>query len=81
MTPIAPFRPRQWRGALLPGKSKVIFEILTPNKRPVSAVADFYEYRDIRKVQIEKDQENFITLLFDHDNPLENKIIMEQFEN
>ncbi|MBT4921769.1 MAG: NAD kinase [Rickettsiales bacterium] len=81
MTPISPFRPRQWRGALLPEQTKVTFEILTPDKRPVSAVADFYEFRDVRKVEVSKQFDIYATLLFDHDNPLEDKIFLEQFES
>ncbi|MBT4988976.1 MAG: NAD kinase [Rickettsiales bacterium] len=80
MTPIAPFRPRQWRGALLHEATKITFEILTPEKRPVSAVADFYEFRDVRKVEVSRQANIHVTLLFDHDNPLEDKIFLEQFE-
>jgi NAD+ kinase len=81
MTPIAPFRPRQWRGALLPEKTHVTFEILDPSKRPVSAVADFYEFRDVRKVEVSKQYDKFVTLLFDNSYPLEDKIFLEQFES
>ena len=81
MTPIAPFRPRQWRGALLPEKTHVTFEILDHSKRPVSAVADFYEFRDVRKVEVSKQYDKFVTLLFDNSYPLEDKIFLEQFES
>ncbi|MBL6785415.1 MAG: NAD kinase [Rickettsiales bacterium] len=81
MTPISPFRPRQWRGALLPEKTHVTFEILTPNKRPVSAVADFYEFRDVRKIEVSKQLDQYVTLMFDHNYPLEDKIFLEQFES
>ena len=81
MTPISPFRPRQWRGALLPEKTHVTFEILDTSKRPVSAVADFYEFRDVRKVEVSKQFDKFVTLLFDNSYPLEDKIFLEQFES
>lgn len=80
LTPIAPFRPRQWRGALLPGKTKVKFEVIDAEKRPVSAVVDFFEQRNIRTVETYVNVLYKTILLFDHENPLEEKILMEQFE-
>lgn len=80
LTPIAPFRPRQWRGALLPGKTKIKFVVVSPEKRPISAVADFFEFRDIREVELFMDMSYKTTLLFDHENRLEDKILKEQFK-
>jgi NAD+ kinase len=79
MTPISPFRPRRWRGALLPHTVSIKFEILENDKRPVSAVADFNEIRDVIKVEIKEDHSNKICLLFDPDHSLEERIIREQF--
>lgn len=79
LTPISPFRPRRWGGALLQHDVEVIFEILNPAKRPVSAVADFHEIRDARTVMIRESREKSIDVLFDHDHLLEERIIREQF--
>jgi len=79
LTPISAFRPRRWRGALLPEDSKVCFDILNGEKRPVSAVADQREVRDIKKVEIEQDKNISITLLFDPEHSLAERILLEQF--
>lgn len=79
MTPISAFRPRRWKGALLPHNSKVIFEIIDPVKRPVSAVADIREIRHITRVSIEQDKSIKINLLFDSHHTLEERILNEQF--
>jgi NAD+ kinase len=79
LTPINPFRPRRWRGALLPHTAKVRFDITAPDKRPVSATADFIEVRDIDYVEVWEDRSRKITLLFDADHSLEERIIREQF--
>ncbi|RCK44177.1 inorganic polyphosphate kinase [Thalassospira profundimaris] len=79
LTPISPFRPRRWRGALLPEKAQVIFEILEPEKRPVSAVADYTEVRDVSRVIIREDTSMDIRLLFDPEHNLEERILKEQF--
>ena len=79
LTPICPFRPRSWRGALIPNHSLVRFEISTPEKRPVSVVADFQEFKDIAWVEIKEKTDIKITLLFDQDHSLEDRIIKEQF--
>jgi NAD+ kinase len=79
LTPISPFRPRGWRGALLPDNIKVNFIIHNSEKRPVSAVADYFEFRDVLEVEVVLDKTQSVTLLFDHDNPLEDKLITEQF--
>lgn len=79
LTPISAFRPRRWRGALLPYRSKVKFEILEQEKRPVSAVADHTEVRNIREVTICEAKDVSIIMLFDKDHSLEERIMREQF--
>lgn len=79
VTPISPFRPRRWRGALIPSEMTVVFGILNPNKRPVSAVADFHEIRDVVKVEVSEDRNTTIRLLFDNDHTLLSRMIKEQF--
>lgn len=79
LTPINPFRPRRWHGALLPHTAKVRFEVLYPKKRPVSATADFIEVRDIEYVEVSEDSARRIELLFDADHSLEERIVREQF--
>lgn len=80
LTPISAFRPRRWRGALLPHQAKVHFEILEAKKRPVSAVADYYEVRDVATVDVEEDRSVDIRLLFDSAHDLAERIIKEQFQ-
>ncbi len=79
LTPLAPFRPRRWRGALLNHKANITFEILEPEKRPVSAVADFTEIRDVVSVSINEQRKIALTLLFDPEHNLEERITKEQF--
>ncbi|MCC8400087.1 MAG: NAD kinase [Rickettsia endosymbiont of Platyusa sonomae] len=79
LTPICPFRPRRWHGALLPFSTTIKFEILESNKRPVNAAADFQEFDDIKSVLIKSAKNKMIKLLFDKRNSLENRIIKEQF--
>ena len=79
LTPISAFRPRRWRGALLPGDAAVVFEILEAEKRPVAAVADYTEVRDVRRVEVREDRSVALTLLFDPDHGLSERIIAEQF--
>jgi NAD+ kinase len=79
LTPISAFRPRRWRGALLPRKAHVRFEILEPEKRPVSAVADFTEVRSVLHAEIAEDRAISMTMLFDPGRSLEERIIAEQF--
>ena len=81
MTPISAFRPRRWKGALLPQISEVTFEVINPDKRPVSAVADTREVRHIVKVCIKQDRSIKINLLFDSHHTLEERILNEQFIN
>jgi NAD+ kinase len=79
LTPISAFRPRRWRGALLAHTAKVGFEILEGDKRPVSAVADNYEVRQVAQVDIEEDREVSVTMLFDAGRSLEERVLAEQF--
>lgn len=79
LTPISAFRPRRWRGALLKSHAKVVFENLDPKKRPLSATADDREIRNVTHVSIERDNKTAITLLFDADQALDEKILREQF--
>jgi NAD+ kinase len=79
LTPISPFRPRRWRGALLPHESSIYFEVLDPDKRPVNAVADFTEIADVTSVSITEHRTTTITLLFDPEHHLEERLIHEQF--
>lgn len=80
LTPISAFRPRRWRGALLPDTAKVTLDILNPAKRPVSAVADFTEIRNVARVEITQDRTTSLNLLFDPEHNLEDRIIAEQFQ-
>jgi NAD+ kinase len=79
LTPISAFRPRRWRGALLPSAARVVFEILEAEKRPVAAVADYTEVRDVRRVEVREDRTVSLTMLFDPDHGLSERIIAEQF--
>ena len=79
LTPISPFRPRRWRGAILPDRSRVTFRVLEPDKRPVAAVADQKELRDVAEVRLEIDRSRPITLLFDPGHALDERIVAEQF--
>lgn len=79
LTPISPFRPRRWRGALLPRDFDVVFEVLEPEKRPVSAVADFVEIRDALRIKVAAAHDTTFTLLFDPDRSLDERILKEQF--
>lgn len=79
LTPISPFRPRRWRGAILPEKTRVRFRVLEPEKRPVSAVGDQREVRDISCVDISVDRTVPLTLLFDPEHTLDDRIAAEQF--
>ncbi|PPR24058.1 MAG: NAD kinase [Alphaproteobacteria bacterium MarineAlpha10_Bin2] len=79
LTPISAFRPRRWRGALLPNEAEVGFEIIEEQKRPVSAVADYTEVRDVASVTVAVDPSVTIHLLFDPEHNLEERILNEQF--
>ena len=79
LTPIAPFRPRRWRGAILKADTEVRFRVLDPYKRPVSATADSHEIRDVVEVTIRESRDRTVTLLFDREHNLEERILSEQF--
>ncbi|MBU6475102.1 MAG: NAD kinase [Alphaproteobacteria bacterium] len=79
LTPLSPFRPRRWRGALLPLSSRIRLDILDADKRPVAAVADFTEVRDVECVEIWRDKAVEISLLFDPEMNLAERILKEQF--
>ena len=79
LTPISAFRPRRWRGALLPHAAKITFDILEEAKRPVSAVADSTEMRDAIRVDVEEARDVSLTLLFDPELNFEERILKEQF--
>ncbi len=79
LTPISPFRPRRWRGALLPDSAVVTIEVLEADKRPVNAVADHDEVRSIRQVDVRMDRSVDMRLLFDPGHSLDERILREQF--
>ena len=79
LTPISPFRPRRWRGALLPAQACIRLALQQTDKRPVSAVADIVEFRNIEEVTIAQDDVLHITLLYDEEHNLEDRILNEQF--
>jgi NAD+ kinase len=80
LTPISAFRPRSWRGAVLPNKAVVTFDVLQCDKRPVAAVADFTEVRDVARVEVREDRATTLHLLFDPEHNLEERILAEQFQ-
>jgi NAD+ kinase len=80
LTPLSPFRPRRWKGAILPDSAEVIFRVREPDKRPVAAVADQKEVRDVAEVRIAVARERQLTLLFDPGKSLEERIFAEQFQ-
>lgn len=80
LTPISAFRPRRWRGALLPHDAIVDFEALDPERRPVSAVADNQEVRDVVSVSVSEDRSISMTVLFDKGQSLDERILREQFD-
>ena len=79
LTPISPFRPRRWNGAILPNSARVRFEVLDHYKRNVSATADAHEVRNVVSVDAYEDKETELKLLFDPDHSLEERILNEQF--
>lgn len=81
LTPISPFRPRNWSGALLPANSKIKLEVLDSELRPTSATADSNEIRDVKEVLISEDRTIAFKILFDSNHSLEERIIREQFTN
>jgi NAD+ kinase len=79
LTPISPFRPRRWRGALLPDTAQVRVEVLEADKRPVAAVADHDEVRSVRAVDVRMDRKIASPILFDAGHGLDERILREQF--
>jgi NAD+ kinase len=79
LTPISPFRPRRWRGALLPNDANVLIDVLEADKRPVSAVADHTEFRDVVKVEVMEESGIDIFMMFDPGHTLAERILAEQF--
>lgn len=79
LTPISPFRPRRWRGAVLPGTARVTFEVLDPLKRSVSATADAFEVRNVVRVDVHEERSVSLRMLFDEEHSLEERILNEQF--
>ncbi len=79
LTPIAPFRPRRWRGAILRADTQIKLRVLDPYKRPVSVTADSHEVRDVVEVSIREASQNTVTMLFDPEHSLDDRILNEQF--
>ncbi len=79
LTPISAFRPRRWRGALLPHSARIMFETIRPEKRPINAVADVMEVRDVVSVEVWEDRSVRLTVLYDPEHNLEERVLMEQF--
>jgi NAD+ kinase len=79
LTPISPFRPRRWRGALLPDSAHVTIDVLEADKRPVAAVADHDEVRSVHSVNVEMDRSLSMHMLFDPGHSLDERILREQF--
>jgi NAD+ kinase len=79
LTPISPFRPRRWRGAILTESARISFRVLDAVKRPVSAVADQREVRDVATINVSIDKSQTLKLLFDPEHALDDRIVMEQF--
>jgi NAD+ kinase len=79
LTPLSPFRPRRWRGALLPERAVIQIDILEADKRPVSAVADPFEVRSVSRVAIRMDTTSSTVMLFDPGHSLDERILAEQF--
>ncbi|HEY4199963.1 MAG TPA: NAD kinase [Devosiaceae bacterium] len=80
LTPISPFRPRRWRGAILSNRATVTFRTREPEKRPISAVADNVEFPLVTEVTVHEDREHMVTLLFDPGHSLEDRVLIEQFK-
>jgi len=79
LTPLAPYRPRRWRGAVLKAQTRIHFRVLDPSKRPVSVTADSHETRHVHEVFISESRQHQVTLLFDPEHNLEERIVSEQF--
>lgn len=81
LTPICPFRPRRWHGAILPADATITFKILDIFRRPVNAVADFYEYQNVETVEIKRKTDSYISILYDENHTFEDRVIKEQFSH
>jgi NAD+ kinase len=81
ITPICPFRPRRWHGALVHSNTSVLFDISECKKRPVNATADFHEFENVISMKVESSPSHLIQLLFDRNHRLEDRIIKEQFSS
>lgn len=79
LTPISAFRPRRWRGALLPRSARIVFETIRPEKRPLNAVADVMEVKDVAAVEVWEDRAVKLSVLYDPEHNLEERVLMEQF--
>jgi NAD+ kinase len=79
LTPISPFRPRRWRGALLRHDAKVMIEVVEPDRRSVAASADTQEVRDVVRVNVREDRSSALVMLFDEGHALDERILQEQF--
>lgn len=79
LTPISAFRPRRWRGALLPDRARIRIEVIEPDRRPVSAVADHTEFRDVAQVDVSMDRAIDLVMLHDPGHSLDERILREQF--
>jgi len=79
LTPISPFRPRRWRGALLSNEAHVRIEVIEPEKRPVAAVADHFEFRHVLRVDVREARSIDLKLMFDPGHALDERILAEQF--
>jgi NAD+ kinase len=79
VTPVSPFRPRRWKGALVPHTAEIVVDNLDADKRPLAATADFHELFHVKSVTVREDTSTTVRLLFDADHSLEERIIAEQF--
>jgi NAD+ kinase len=79
LTPISPFRPRRWRGAVLSNKARISVAVLEHEKRPVAAVADHVEIRNVVRVDVELARQIELNMMFDADHSLDERILAEQF--
>ncbi|MGR4001292.1 MAG: NAD kinase [Alphaproteobacteria bacterium] len=79
LTPISPYRPRRWRGALLPSRTRITFEVLEPERRPANAIADFLDFNAVQKVEVREDRKTNVPILFDPEEHLSERLLKEQF--
>lgn len=79
LTPISPFRPRRWRGAILPNHAEINLKVMNPAHRPINAVADYVEFKNVTDVSIKEDRTHKATMLFDPGHALDERLLAEQF--